>query len=177
MIYIDGSDIYIPRGDSASFDIVFGSQQDVYTNGIIPEEYAVIDAMMVPALGAEVTDTMLDISVEPGHFPIYPPNSIIVKDVYGVNWVPENGTPIRFSVKVNTGKQKAVITKDYVVWNGFVCIDLTPRDTWCLPVGEYVWDIRLSFPNADVIDWNTPFNPCKFTVCEVVSNVIQNARE
>ena len=175
MFYLDGGDIYIQRGDSANFDIVFGSQQDVYTNGIVPEEYAVIDAMMVPALGAEVNDSMLDISVSPGYFPVYPPNKIILKDVYGIDWVPEDGTPIRFTVKKDVDRLRPIIQKDYVVWNGFVSIDLMPIDTFALPFGEYVWDFRLSFDNADYVDWNTPINPCKFTVCEVSGNV-SNAR-
>lgn len=170
MFYLDGANIYIHRGDSASFDIVFGPVADVQTESIIPEEYAVIDSMMVPALGAEVNDTMLDISVSPSSFPVYPRSAIMVKDVYGINWVPEDGTPIRFSVKCDIGRFKPVIQKDYVVYNGFVSIDLLPIDTFALPFGEYVWDIRLSFDNADYVDWNTPISPFKFTVCDVVGN-------
>ena len=128
MFYLDGGNIYIHRGDSATFDIVFGD--------------------------VEGTDE----------------NEISAKDVYGIDWVPEDGTTIRFSVKCDTGRPKPVIQKDYVVWDGYVCVDLMPNDTDCLPPGEYVWDIRLSFPDADFLDWNTPFNPFNFFVCEVVSN-------
>lgn len=129
MFYLDGGDIYIHRGDSASFDIVFGDSQS--TN----------------------------------------PNQITARDVYGINWIPEDGTPIRFSVKKDINKLRPVIQKDYTVQNGFVTIDLTPPDTRYLPFGEYPWDIRLSFTDADTIDWNTPFNPFSFYVCEVVGNV------
>ena len=128
MFYLDGGDIYIHRGDSASFDIVFGE---------------------VDELGV---------------------NQLSARDVYGINWVPENGTSIRFSVKVDTERYRCVIQKDYVVWNGFVCIDLLPIDTMYLPFGEYQWDIALSFPDADIVDWNTPVNPFPFYVTEVVSN-------
>jgi len=171
MFHLDGGDIYIHRGDSASFDIVFGDERSVLTEGLIPEGYAVVDAIALPALGAEVDGDMLDISVNPGSFPLYPPSAIIVKDVYGINWVPEDGTKIRFSVKCNTNKFRAVIEKDYIIMNGFVSIDLEPRDTAYLPFGEYEWDIRLTFDDADTLDHNTVFNPQKFTVCEVVSNV------
>ena len=170
MFYVDGSDIYIHRGDSATLDIVFDPHTVVNSNGIIPEEYAVIDAIMVPALGAEVNGTMLDISVNRGSFPVFPPSTIVLKDIHG--FVPEDGTPIRFSVKADTGRLKPVFQKDYEVYGGYVCIDFTPRDTWCLPPGEYVWDVRIYFPNVGFIEWNTPLNPCKFTVCEVVGNVI-----
>ena len=130
MLYLDGGNIYIHRGDSATFDIVFG----------------------------EVDKSELG------------PNQLSVADVYGINWIPENGTKIRFSVKVSTDKYRCLIQKDYVVWNGFVCIDLMPRDTRPLPSDEYVWDIRLHFDDADFEDWNTPFNPFSFFVTEVVGN-------
>lgn len=129
MFYIQGGDIYIHRGDSASFDIVFGESSES------DAEY-----------------------------------QILAKDVYGINWIPENGTHIRFSIKCDVGREKALIQKDYVVWNGFVCIDLETKDTRSLPFGEYVWDVCLSFPDADIEDWNTPFNPFTFTVCDVVGN-------
>ena len=170
MVYINGSDIYIHRGDSATFDIIFGPVADVMTESVIPEEYAIIDAMMVPAVGAEVNDSLLDISCQPASFPVYPRNSIVIKEVYGVDWVPEDGTPIRFSVKCDTGRLKPVIQKDYTVCNGYVCVDLMPIDTACLPFGEYVWDIRISFQDSDFYDWNTPVNPCRLIVCENVGN-------
>ena len=128
MFLLDGGNIYIHRGDSANFDIVFGE---------------------VDELGA---------------------NQLSAKSIYGIDWVPENGTNIRFSVKVDVNKYRCVIQKDYVVWNGFVNIDLMPRDTSRLPFGEYEWDVRLSFPDADYTDWNTPFNPFSFYVTEVVGN-------
>ena len=130
MFYIDGGDIYIHRGDSASFDLVFG----------------------------EVDQNELG------------ENQISVAEIYGINWIPENGTHIRFSVKVNTEKYRCVIQKDYQVWNGFCCFDLTPKDTLYLPSQEYKWDVRLFFDNADMIEENTPFNPFPFYVTEVVSN-------
>lgn len=130
MFYINGGDIYIQRGDSASFDIVFGE-----------------------ANAEELGE-----------------NYISVSDVYGINWIPEDGTHIRFSVKVDTEKYRCLIQKDYVVMNGFVTIDLMSRDTRDLPSNQYVWDVRLSFDNADFTDWNTPFNPFPFYVCDVVSN-------
>lgn len=129
MFYLDGGDIYIHRGDTASFDIVFGDSQSA-------NEY-----------------------------------QISARDVYGINWIPEDGTHIRFSVKCDTGKPRPVIQKDYVITNGFVSIDLFSKDTKGLTFGEYKWDVRLSFNDADVIDWNTPFNPFSFFVCEVVGNV------
>ena len=128
MFLVDGGNIYIHRGDSATFDIVFGE---------------------VDELGV---------------------NQLSVKDVYGIDWIPENGTSIRFSVKVNSEKYRCVIQKDYVVWNGFVCIDLLPKDTQYLPFGEYEWDIRLSFTDVDITEWNTPFNPFSFYVTEVIGN-------
>ena len=128
MFHIEGGDIYIYRGDSASFDIVFGEVEKLE------------------------------------------PNQISAQEVYGINWIPENGTHIRFSIKADVERRRPIIQKDYVVWNGFVCIDLPPRDTYYLPFGEYVWDVRLSFDDADMVDWNTPFNPFKFTVCDVVGN-------
>ena len=130
MFYLDGGDIYIHRGDSACFDIVFGE---------------------VDALGQ---------------------NQISAKDIYGIDWIPEDGTSIRFSVKCDVNRLRPVIQKDYVVWNGFVCIDLESRDTRCLPFGEYVWDISLSFDDADTIDWNTPFDPFPLYVTEVAHNVL-----
>lgn len=130
MFCVNGGEIYIHRGDSASFDIVFGE--------VDPNE-----------LGE---------------------NQISVSEIYGINWIPEDGTKIQFTVKVNTEKYRCLIQKDYVVWNGFVCIDLLPKDTRCLPSDEYVWDIRLSFDDADMTDWNTPFNPFPFYVTEVVGN-------
>lgn len=129
MFYIDGGDVYIHRGDTASFDIVFGDSQ-----------------------GSS-------------------PNQISAKEVYGINWIPEDGTPIRFSVKCDTGRLRPVIQKDYNIFNGFVTIDLVSADTGVLPFGEYKWDVRLSFTDADMIDWNTPFNAFSFIVCEVVGNV------
>ena len=129
MFYIDGGDVYIHRGDTASFDIVFGDSQ-----------------------GSS-------------------PNQISAKEVYGINWIPEDGTPIRFSVKCDTGRLRPVIQKDYNIFNGFVTIDLLSADTGVLPFGEYKWDVRLSFTDADMIDWNTPFNAFSFIVCEVVGNV------
>lgn len=173
MFYIDGGDIYIHRGDSASFDLVFGEMPHVNWHGKVNTDSAVIDAFALPSLGAQVIGKKLSISVDPGSFPVYnyPAHTIMVKDVFGVNWVPEDGTPIRISVKCNTGKLKAVIQKDYYIYNGFVCVDLTPRDTRFLPFGEYDWDFRISFDNADMTEWNTPINPCKFIVCEVVGNV------
>lgn len=129
MFYIDGGDVYIHRGDTASFDIVFGDSQ-----------------------GSS-------------------PNQISAKEVYGINWIPEDGTPIRFSVKCDTGRLRPVIQKDYNIFNGFVTIDLVSADTNVLPFGEYKWDVRLSFTDADMIDWNTPFNAFSFIVCEVVGNV------
>ena len=128
MFYLDGGDIYIHRGDSATFDIVFGDVDNIQSN------------------------------------------QFSVKSEYGSSWIPEDGTAIRFSVKVNTERPKCVIQKDYVITNGFVSIDLRPIDTQYLPFGEYQWDVRLSFPNADIIDWNTPFNPFPFFVTEVVGN-------
>lgn len=130
LLYIDGGDIYIHRGDSATFDIIFGDPE-----GIEPDE-----------------------------------NQIRIADLYGSDFVPEDGTSIRFSVKVDTDKYRYLIQKDYVVWNGFVCIDLLPSDTRCLPSAEYKWDVRLSFENAGIIEWNTPLNPFSFFVTEVVSN-------
>ena len=130
MLYIDGGSIYIHRGDSASFDIVFGE--------VDPNE-----------LGS---------------------NQIAASEIYGINWIPENGTKIRFAVKVDVDRYRNLIEKDYVVWNGFVCIDLLPRDTHCLKFGEYQWGIRLFFDNADMVEENTPFNPFPFYVTEVVAN-------
>lgn len=129
MFYLDGGDIYIHRGDSASFDIVFGDSQGTSTNQISAQE------------------------------------------VYGINWIPEDGTPIRFSVKCDTGRLRPVMQKDYVIMNGFVTIDFNSVDTRILPFGEYQWDVRLSFTDADMIDWNTPFNPFSLYICEVVGNV------
>ena len=129
MFCLEGGSIYIHRGDSASFDIVFGDPNEVSEN------------------------------------------QVSAQAIYGVNWIPEDGTHIRFSVKVDVNKLKPVIQKDYVIMNGMVSIDLESRDTSCLPFGEYVWDVRLSFTDADTIDWNTPFNPFPFFVTEVVGNV------
>ena len=129
MFYLKGGDMWIHRGDSASFDIVFGEVDELASNQISAQE------------------------------------------VYGINWIPEDGTPIRFSVKCDSSRMRPVIQKDYVVWNGFVCIDLMSKDTSCLPFGTYQWDIRISFDNADMIDWNTPMNSFDFTVCEVIGNV------
>ncbi len=170
MFYISGPDIYIHRGDSANFDLVFGEVPDISTEGTIPSPWGVIDAMMVPAVEADVADGILDIGLEKASFPVYPSNAIIVKDVYGINWVPEDGTILRFSVKCDVDRPKCIIQKDYIVNNGFVSIDLEPRDTWFLPFGEYTWDFRLSFDDADYYDWNTPINPSKFVICENVSN-------
>ena len=178
MFYLDGPDIYIHRGDSASFDIVFGELNEVSTEGTITEDIdyvpyvgpRIVDAMALPAVGGSIEGDKLTLSLDRGSFPVYPPNSIVIGDIYGINWIPENNTPIRFTVKCDTGRLRPVIQKDYVVYNGFVCIDLTSRDTECLPFGEYTWDIRLSFPNADYTEWNTPVNPFKFVVCDVVGN-------
>ena len=131
MFYLDGGNIYIHRGDSASFDIVFGDVDESE----------------------------------------YDRNTVIAKDVYGIDWIPEDGTPIRFTVKCDCGRMRPVIQKDYVIWNGFVCIDLPTKDTRCLPYGTYQWDVRISFSDADTIDWNTPLNSFDFTVCEVVGDV------
>ena len=129
MFYLDGGNVYIHRGDTASFDIVFGDGQGESEN------------------------------------------QILARDIYGINWIPEDGTPIRFSVKCDTGRIRPVIQKDYVIMNGFVTIDLNSVDTRGLPFGEYQWDARLSFLDANGRDWNTPFNPFSFFVCEVVGNV------
>lgn len=171
MFYLDGPDIYIHRGDSASFDIVFGEVPEIATVDYVPYEGPpIIDTWALPAVGGGIEGDRLTLQLDHHSFPIYPSHSIIVKDVYGVNWIPENNTPIRFSVKCDTGRLRPVIQKDYVVYNGFVSIDLTPKDTMYLPFGDYTWDIRLSFPNADYVEWNTPLNPCKFIVCDVVGN-------
>lgn len=127
MFLLDGGNIYIHRGDSASFDIVFG----------------------------EVDKTN--------------DNQILAKDL-GVTMIPEDGTHVRFSVKVDVNKIRSVIQKEYVVNNGFVTIDLTSSDTSYLPFGEYQWDIRFWFTNGDIIDWNTPFNSFPFYITEVVGN-------
>ena len=127
MFLLDGGNIYIHRGDSASFDIVFG----------------------------EVDKTN--------------DNQILAKDL-GVTMIPEDGTNVRFSVKVDVNKIRSVIQKEYVVNNGFVTIDLTSSDTSYLPFGEYQWDIRFWFTNGDIIDWNTPFNSFPFYITEVVGN-------
>ena len=129
MFYISGGNIWLHRGDSASFDIVFGQNH---------------------------TDSDYQVSAQ---------------EVYGVNWIPEDGTHVRFSVKCDVNKLKPVIQKDLVVTNGFVSIGLFPKDTRGLPFGEYVWDIRIEFSDADTHDWNTPINPLSFYVCEVVGNV------
>lgn len=128
MFYLEGGDLYIHRGDSASFDIVFGE----------------VDVLE--------------------------PNQISAQQVYGIDWIPEDGTRIRFTVKCDVDRPRPIIQKDYVVWNGFVCIDLESRDTRFMPFGEYVWDVRLSFDDADTVDWNTPFDPFPFYVTEVSGN-------
>ena len=127
MFLLDGGNIYIHRGDSASFDIVFG----------------------------EVDKTN--------------DNQILAKDL-GVTMIPEDGTHVRFSVKVDVNKIRSVIQKEYVVNNGFVTIDLTSSDTSYLPFGEYQWDIRFWFTHGDIIDWNTPFNSFPFYITKVVGN-------
>ena len=129
MFYLKGGNIWIHRGDSASFDIVFGQAQ-------ANNEF-----------------------------------QISARDIYGVNWIPEDGTHVRFSVKCDVDKPKAVIQKDLVVTNGFVSIALFPKDTRGLPFGEYKWDIRIGFEDSDTMDWNTPINPLSLYVCEVVGNV------
>lgn len=129
MLYLDGGSVYIHRGDTASFDIVFGDADNLQ------------------------------------------PNQISVRGVYGIDWIPEDGTPIRFTVKQDVNKFRYIMQKDYKVMNGFVTIDLESSDTKYLPFGEYVWDVRLSFTDADTIDWNTPFDPFPFFVTEVVGNV------
>ena len=129
MFYLDGGNIYIHRGDSASFDIVFGKSQST-------SEY-----------------------------------QITAQDVYGVNWIPEDGTHVRFSVKCDVDRLRPVIQKDLVVTNGFVSIGLFPKDTSGLPFGEYKWDIRIGFEDSDTMDWNTPVNPMSLYICEVVGNV------
>ena len=90
---------------------------------------------------------------------------------YPTEQIPEDGTKVRFSVKVDVSKRKCVIQKDMVIWNGFVTIPLEPRDTMYLPIGEYTWDIRLFFENVDYEDPNTPMIPFPFYVTEVVGNV------
>ena len=129
MLYLDGGSVYIHRGDTASFDIVFGDADNLQAN------------------------------------------QLSVRNVYGINWIPEDGTPIRFTVKKDVNRMRYIMQKDYVVMNGFVTIDLESSDTKYLPFGEYVWDVRLSFTDADTIDWNTPFDPFPFFVTEVVGNV------
>ena len=135
MFLLDGATIYIHRGDSASFDIVFREPD---------------------ANQEQVNST----------------NQILARDL-GIDFIPEDGTHVRFSVKVDVNKRRCIIQKDYVVNNGFVCIDLESIDTRGIPFGEYQWDIRFWFENGDTIDWNTPFNSYSFFVTEVVGNDVR----
>lgn len=128
MFAVDGGDVYISRGDDASFDIVFTSDAD---------------------------------TVEDDSGTVY----------YRVNELPEDGTKIRFSVKADTGRLKCLITKDLEIFNNFVTIPLESKDTNGLPFGDYVWDIRLFYPNVDDLDKNTPLLPHSFHVIGVVGNV------
>ena len=127
MIYINGADIYIPRGESASFDIVWGD-----------------------TLPQEASDNVLWLKSDT---------------------TPEDGTPIRFSVKTDVDKLFPIIEKDYVVNNGFVTIPIESKDTNWLPFGAYVWDVRFMFPDAGEFDINTPIAKHLFYITEVVGNV------
>lgn len=127
MIYVDGASVYLPRGETASFDIVFGN--------ILPDDVS------NPAVWFQNDE------------------------------IPENGTKIRFSIKVNNDKLRPVLCKDMVVWNGFVTIPFETRDTRWLPFGEYSWDVRLFYDNVDEDDVNTPIAPHPFYITEVVGNV------
>lgn len=125
MFAVDGAEVYISRGDDASFDIIFtGERQDGEGNEVY----------------------------------------------FLVNDIPEDGTPIRFSVKADTGRLKPVIEKDLVVRRGFVTIPLNSKDTSCLPAGDYTWDIRLFFKDIDYYDVNTLLLPHGFHVIGVVGN-------
>ena len=126
MFEVQGATVLISRGESASFDIVFGHQLEDTGNPTVQLPWEEI---------------------------------------------PENGTKIRFSVKVDSERPRPAIQKDMVVWNGFVTVPLESRDTKYLPFGEYTWDIRLFFENVDGDDPNTPVVPHPFYVTEAVGNV------
>lgn len=126
MLALDEAEVYIPRGDDASFDIIF--------SGIKEED----DGRSVYFL---------------------------------VNEIPEDGTPVRFSVKADLGRLKPVIQKDLVIRRGYVTIPLESKDTNCLPFGDYYWDIRLFFKDAGAYDVNTLLLPHGFHVIGVAGNV------
>ena len=126
MFAVDGADIYISRGDDASFDVVFTGED-----------------------------------VDPDGNTVY----------YRVNEIPEDGTPVLFSIKADTERPRCLVEKELKVYNGFVTIPLESKDTNYLPFGEYTWDIRLFYHDIDYFDINTPILPHSLHILGVVGNV------
>ncbi len=71
------------------------------------------------------------------------------------------------TLKRKPGDASALWVKRYLIENDTVFVSLSPEDT-SFPVGRYWWDVRLVFPNGDII---TPVQPKAFMIAAVVGDV------
>ena len=67
-----------------------------------------------------------------------------------VEYVPADGDEIRFAMKKNYRDAECCVMK--VVPNETLVLELEPNDTKSLPVGEYVYDIQLTYGLDGAID-------------------------
>lgn len=80
---------------------------------------------------------------------------------------PLEGAEAIVTLKRNPGDANALWVKRYLIENDTVLVALGTEDT-SFPVGRYWWDVRLLFPNGDII---TPVQPKEFMIAAVVGDV------
>jgi len=88
---------------------------------------------------------------------------VTMKTIDGKNYTPSENDVIRFAMKKNYNDENVLIEK--VIPNGTLLLELTSTETKNLNVGNYVYDIQITYENGDV---DTFINMATFTLTKEV---------
>ena len=89
--------------------------------------------------------------------------SLQITDTTGAPYIPADEDEIRFAMKEDYCDKNPAIIK--IIPNDTLLLKLDPEDTKRLPVGQYVYDIQITFANGDV---DTFINRASFKLTEEV---------
>lgn len=81
----------------------------------------------------------------------------------GQTYSPQEGDVIRFGVKKTTNHPTCVIEK--IIPNDTLLLHLVPNDTKALPIGNYVYDIELTYADGEK---DTFINKAQFILVDEV---------
>lgn len=74
--------------------------------------------------------------------------TVVMKTEDGTEYAPESGDVVRFAMKQGYEDEQLLVEK--VIPNDTLLLKLDPIDTKNLEVGEYVYDIEITYANGDV---------------------------